>query len=237
MDLQKVRERAALELTRHLSISDPYPEVRGKALQIVRRYGPIRVKLHKGGKMSRIRNIMIGGVAFLVYIHMGQMINPWAFAVEDVDLVIIPAQPLSTMESNKKVSARAPIIEVKRGEFVRVEAIVRNEGAAKSGPFEVGIYLSGYPDGRDRVHEFAIIRKVELSGSEQLLINEEYLIPYKDKDWVSPGRNYFVVIEVDYDREVSEKDENKRKVIKTINVPCDEVALGYGKEFLCRWHD
>jgi len=44
MDLQKVRERKALEVARQLSISDPHPEVRGKALKIVRRYGPISIE-------------------------------------------------------------------------------------------------------------------------------------------------------------------------------------------------
>jgi hypothetical protein len=102
----------------------------------------------------------------------------------------------------------------------------------------VRIYLSGSPDGRNRVHEFGTIKKVELSGSDQLLIDEEYLIPYKDKDWVSPGRNYFVVIEADYDLEVSETNENNNlKVVETIHVPCDEVASGYGEEFHCREHD
>jgi len=39
--LEKVRDRATLEVARQLSISDPHPEVRGKALKIVRRHGPI----------------------------------------------------------------------------------------------------------------------------------------------------------------------------------------------------
>jgi hypothetical protein len=44
MLVQKVRDGAALEEARHLSIADPLPEVREKALEIVRRYGPIRTE-------------------------------------------------------------------------------------------------------------------------------------------------------------------------------------------------
>jgi len=40
MELQKVRDRTALEVALQLSISDPHPEIRGKALKIMRRYGP-----------------------------------------------------------------------------------------------------------------------------------------------------------------------------------------------------
>lgn len=41
MDLQKVRDRTALEVARQLSITDPHPEVRGKAHEIIRRHGPM----------------------------------------------------------------------------------------------------------------------------------------------------------------------------------------------------
>lgn len=191
--------------------------------------------------MVKVRGQILAGIAVLSLISIG-MITPSSFAVEGVDLVITSVQPLPTMEpiknKNKKLSARVPIIEVaERGKFLKIETIIRNEGAAKSGPFTVRIYLSGNPEGRNTVHEFYTFKKVELSGSEQFLINEEYVVPYKDKDWVSPGRNYFVVVEVDYDQEVSEKGENKRKVIKRIHVPCDEIALGYGEEFHCKEHD
>ena len=181
--------------------------------------------------MSQMWRVVITGLMFLVYIPLGMMI-PRALAVEDVDLVVTSTQQPSVAEQikNRKVSARDHISEIKRGQFVKTEALVSNRGAGRSGPFEVGIYLSHYPDGRDKAHEFDIIQNVDLSGSEQIVISGEYLIPYS----ISVARDYWVVMEADYDGEVTEKDENNRQIIKTINVPCDEFALGYDNDpYLC----
>ena len=181
--------------------------------------------------MSRMWRIMITGLMFLVYLPIG-MKAPLALAVENVDLVVTSTQQPSVAEQikNKKVSARDHIREIKRGQFVKTEALVSNRGAGRSGPFEVGIYLSHYPDGRDRAHEFDIIKNVDLSGSEHIVISGKYLIPYS----ISVARDYWVVMEADYDGEVTEKDENNRQIIKTINVPCDEFAFGYDHDpYLC----
>ena len=181
--------------------------------------------------MSRMWLIMITGLMFLVYLPIGMM-APRALAVEDVDLVVTSTQQPAVAEQtkNRKVSARDHIREIKRGQFVKTEALVSNRGPGRSGPFEVGIYLSHYPDGRDKAHEFDVIKNVDLSSSEQIVISGEYLIPYS----ISVARDYWVVMEADYDGEVTEKDENNRKIIKTINVPCDEFALGYDNDpYLC----
>lgn len=181
--------------------------------------------------MSRMWRIVITGLMFLVYVPFGMM-PARALAVENVDLVVSSPQQLSVTEQikNKKVSARDHIREIKRGQFVKTEALVSNRGAGRSGPFEVGIYLSHYPDGRDKAHEFDVIKNVDLSSSEQIVISGEYLIPYS----ISVARDYWVVMEADYDGEVTEKDENNRQIIKTINVPCDEFALGYDSDpYLC----
>lgn len=173
---------------------------------------------------------MITGLAFLVYIPIGMMI-PWALAVEEVDLVVTSTQRPSVTEptKNKKVSARDHVIVSKRGQFIKTEAIVSNGGTVRSGLFEVGIYLSHYSDGHDRVHEFDIIKNVDLSGSEQILISEAYLIPYS----ITPARDYWVVVEADYDREVTEKDEKNKKIIQTIFIQCDEFELNYEDPYVC----
>ena len=111
--------------------------------------------------MLRIGRRMITGLAFLVSIPLGMMI-PWAFAAEDVDLVVASAQRPSVAESKQNR------IDLKRGQFIKLDAFVVNLGSARSGPFDVGIYLSEDPDGSTKIHEFDIIRDLDLSGSEHI---------------------------------------------------------------------
>ncbi len=179
--------------------------------------------------MSRIWRKMITGVAFLVYISTGMIIPP-ALAVEDVNLVVTSAQllPVTVQNKNKKVSAGEDFIRVNRGQFIKIEAVVSNLSKASSAPFNIGIYLSNYRDGRDKVHEFDVIKGVSLSESEQIPVSGQYLIPYS----IEAGRSYWVVVEADYDRNVNKKDEKNRRMIRSIFVPCDEFAIDY-PDYLC----
>ena len=129
---------------------------------------------------------------------------------------------------NKKVSPVEDFIRVNRGQFIKIEALVSNLSMASSAPFSIGIYLSNYRDGRDKVHEFDVIPGVSLSESEQIPVSGQYLIPYS----IDAGRSYWVVVEADYDRNVSKKDEKDRRMIKSIFVPCDEFAIDY-PDYLC----
>jgi hypothetical protein len=85
------------------------------------------------------------------------------------------------------------------------------------------------PDGSRKAHEFDIVKGLDLSGSERLSIQEEYLIPYS----ILPARDYWVIMEVDYDGEVAEQDEQNRQIIQTINVPCDDFGSDYLTEYIC----
>ena len=172
--------------------------------------------------MLRIRERMITGLAFLVYITIG-MVIPWAFAAQDVDLVVASVQRPSAAESKKDR------IFLNRGQFIKTEAFVVNLGPGSSGPFSVGIYLSEDPDGSTMIHEFDIIRDLDLSGSEHILISREYLLPM----YITPARDYWVVFEADYDKNVTERNEKNKKSIQKVNVPCDGFPLSYNNSYLC----
>jgi hypothetical protein len=140
------------------------------------------------------------------------------------------------------VAGPVPGITVYRGDFVTITAQLKNDGAAKSGPFKVRIYLSTDRDGTDMKHEFDEFHDVSLdkSGSATVIKHEfdsfhnvsqdksggvsvsgQYVIPYS----IPAGNPYFVVVEVSPEEKVIGSGSNKTKLTRDINIPCD--ALPY----------
>ena len=125
-----------------------------------------------------------------------------------------------------------------RGEFVTVNARLKSDSATKPGPLKVRIYLSTDRDGTDMRHEFDIFHDVSLdkSGSVSVVKHEfdsfhnvfqdktggvsvsgQYVIPYT----IPAGNEYYVVVEVSPEEKVIESGENKTKITRDINIPCD----------------
>jgi hypothetical protein len=125
--------------------------------------------------------------------------------VEDVDLVVTSTQQPAVENRQKQKGFGQGSYMKKRGQFVKTEALVSNRGAGRSGPFEVGLFIA-LSDGRDRAHEFDIIKNVDLgsrANCDRRGISHSYSI--------SVARDYWVVMEADYAGEVPrrmKKQEN-----------------------------
>jgi hypothetical protein len=127
-----------------------------------------------------------------------------------------------------------------RGDFVTVTARLKSDNAAKPGPLKVRIYLSTDRDGTDMKHEFDVFHDVSLdkSGSASVIKHEfdsfhqvsldksgsvsvtgRYVIPYS----IEAGNEYYVVVEVSPEEKVIGSGENKTKITRDINIPCDAI--------------
>ncbi|SRR6266446_7118202 len=127
-----------------------------------------------------------------------------------------------------------------RGDFVTVTALLKSDNAAKPGPLKVRIYLSDDRDGADIKHEFDIFHDVSLDKSASasvvkhefdsfhnvsldkdggVSVSGQYVIPYT----IAAGTEYYVVVVVSPEVKVIGSDENKTKVVRNINVPCDSI--------------
>lgn len=159
----------------------------------------------------------------------------WGADRSDIDLVVtVPAsraQPIS----NSKTGTNAPkevVVSSERGANVAVSAAVGNLGANDSGPFDVRFYLADRPDGRGVVHEFDVAKGVSVPGKGRVTVQGEYVMPFYQ---VVAGRSYWLVAEVDAHNDVAERsEENNRRVLSTVSVPCDEfLKEEYVSEYLC----
>jgi len=105
---------------------------------------------------------------------------------------------------------------VYRGDYVTVTARLKREGATKSGPLKVRMYLSSDRDGTDMKHEFDIFHDVSLDKSGSTSVTGRYVIPYS----IAAGDSYWIVVEVSPEG-ITESSENETKITSGINVPCD----------------
>ena len=138
------------------------------------------------------------------------------------------------------VAGPSPGFNIYRGDFVTVTALLKSDSAAKPGPLKVRIYLSTNRDGADMQHEFDIFHDVSLdkAGSVSVAKQEfdsfhdvspdksggvsvsgQYVIPYT----IPAGNEYYVVVEVSPEEKVVGSSENKTKMTRDINVPCDTL--------------
>ena len=153
------------------------------------------------------------------------------------------------------VSGPSNISEAKstipRGEIVTINALLKSDGATKSDPFQVRIYLSSRSDGSDAIYEFDIFHEVSLDkpsnngrmGNNQdmfhgisqdksgvITVTGRYAFPFS----IGAGYSYWVVVEAGPDGRTVESPDNKSKAISVISVPCDQFeAYHDGDTYHC----
>jgi hypothetical protein len=179
---------------------------------------------------------MLGAIAAVLGGLVGfAATNGWAGEVLDVDLVVTSTTSLAQTVSNAKTGPTAPkevVVSAERGANLNVEASVGNLGQNHSGPFDIRFYLADRSNGRGVVHEFDVVKKVEVPGNGRVTIQGEYVMPFYP---VVAGRSYWLVAEVDAHSDVAERNEdNNRQVLSTVSVPCDDfLKEEYVSEYLC----
>ena len=138
------------------------------------------------------------------------------------------------------VAGPSPGYNIFRGDFVTITAHLKSDTAAKSGPLKVRIYLSTNRDGTDMKHEFDVFHDVSLDkpgnasvikqefdrfhhvsqdGSGSVSVSGQYVIPYS----IPAGNEYYVVVEISPEEKVAGSGENKTKIARDINIPCDAI--------------
>jgi len=142
--------------------------------------------------------------------------------------------------SSVDVAGPVPGFNIFRGDFVTVTAHLKNDGGTKSEPLKVRIYLAADREGRDIKHEFDVFHDVSLdkAGSAKVVKQEfdsfhnvmlgkggsvsvsgQYVIPYN----IAAGNEYYVVVEASPEAKLGGSGENKIKLTRDINVPCDAI--------------
>jgi hypothetical protein len=178
-----------------------------------------------------IRQMVVMTVFLSLVPSLGGSGSHGVFAAEDVDLVITPVRSVSETALTKTgVGNRMKYSEVERGSFFTINTGVSNLGEARSGPFDVRLYLSHHPDGRDVAFEFDVLRDISLAGFESTNLTRTYLIPYS----LAVAERYWLMVEADPDKSVTDKDEqNNRKTLSGIGIPC-WTAHGYSETYKCQ---
>lgn len=155
-----------------------------------------------------------------------------------IDLVVTSPPSLAQPVSNPKAkpnAAKEVVVSVERGANLKVEATFGNLGTNDSGPFDVRFYLADRANGQGVVHEFDVVKTLEISGNGRITVHGEYVMPFYP---VVAGRSYWLVAEADAHGDVRElNEENNRRVLSTVSVPCDEfLKEEYVSEYLCPKH-
>jgi hypothetical protein len=176
-----------------------------------------------------------------------------------IPFLIVSVVCFSTNGNNKKDNRKSELVvasldvsgpsslpetkaSINRGEFITINARLKNDSAIQTGPYKIRFYLSRTQDGMDTAYEFDIFHDVfldkpvshsktdnkqefdnfhdvspETSGS--VFVRGRYAFPFS----IGAGYNYWVVVEAGPDEKVIQNGENKvTRITSIISVPCDQ---------------